>query len=122
MRVVFTPEAERQADETDTWWRAHRSKASGLSARELTDVREPIANTPTLGVRHRTRSGKVADTCDVATAACEGSHLRRLRGAAAWHPGTARHDLRARQASLGEVLTAPPADAPRGSGVGTSAP
>jgi len=60
MKVVFTPEAEQQADEMDTWWRAHRPKAPGLFARELAAVRESIAGTPTLGVRYRTRSGKVA--------------------------------------------------------------
>lgn len=60
MKIGFTPEAERQADEMDTWWRAHRPKAPGLFARELVEVGESIAATPTLGIRYRTRSGKVA--------------------------------------------------------------
>jgi plasmid stabilization system protein ParE len=60
MKVVFTPESEQQADEMDTWWRSHRQKAPGLFARELAEVRESIAGTPTLGGRHRTRSGRVA--------------------------------------------------------------
>lgn len=60
MRVAFTPEAEQQADEMDTWWRAHRPKAPGLFAREFAEVRESIAGTPTLGVRYSTRSGKAA--------------------------------------------------------------
>lgn len=60
MRLVFTPEAEQQAYEMDTWWRAHRPKAPGLFVRELAEVLEAIMSTPTLGVRYRTRSGKVA--------------------------------------------------------------
>jgi hypothetical protein len=58
------------------WWRVHRPNALGLFARELAAVRESIAGTPTLGVRYRTRSGKVrsADP-DVVD-----SHPRLLRG------------------------------------------
>jgi len=34
MKLVFTPEAEEQADECDRWWREHRD-ARDLFAREL---------------------------------------------------------------------------------------
>jgi plasmid stabilization system protein ParE len=58
MRVFFTPEAERQAEEMDAWWRAHRPKAPGLFARELAELRDLLAGSPTLGVRYRSRTGR----------------------------------------------------------------
>lgn len=59
MRVVFTREAEQQADEMDTWWRAHRPMAPGLFASELAEARASISAPPTPGVRYRARHGKV---------------------------------------------------------------
>lgn len=56
VKIVFTPEADLQADELDTWWREHRPKARDLT-RELVDVLELIADAPALGVEYRTRSG-----------------------------------------------------------------
>jgi plasmid stabilization system protein ParE len=60
MRLVFTPEAERQTNEMDTWWREHRPQAGDLFARELADVRELITSTPSIGSKYTTRNGKVA--------------------------------------------------------------
>ncbi len=37
MKVRFTPEAEKQADESDTWWREHRD-VRDLFARELAAI------------------------------------------------------------------------------------
>jgi len=39
MNVRFTPEAQAQADECDTWWRQHRT-ARDLFARELAGIKE----------------------------------------------------------------------------------
>ena len=35
MKLFFTPQAERQAAEMDSWWREHRPGARDLFAREL---------------------------------------------------------------------------------------
>jgi hypothetical protein len=59
MKLVFTPEAERQAIEMDTWWREHRAGARDLFARELADVLKLIVGIPTVGAAHITKSGKV---------------------------------------------------------------
>ena len=59
MRVVFTPEAERQADEMESWWRRHRPKAPGLFAGELAEGCRLIATMPTLGATYETKSGSV---------------------------------------------------------------
>lgn len=60
MKVVFTPEADLEADELDTWWREHRPKARDLFARELVDTLELIAGAPAIGAEYRTRSGMPA--------------------------------------------------------------
>ena len=60
MKVVFTPEADLEADELDTWWREHRPKARDLFARELVDILELIVGAPAIGTEYRTRSGKAA--------------------------------------------------------------
>jgi len=60
MKVVFTPEADLQADELDAWWREHRPKARDLFTRELVEILELIAGAPAVGVEYRTRSGKPA--------------------------------------------------------------
>ncbi len=49
MKIVFTIEAEHQADACDAWWRQHRPSASGLFARELSDAKGAIAGMPSIG-------------------------------------------------------------------------
>ena len=58
MRVVFTTEADEQADAMDVWWREHRPTARGLFARELAEAVLLLGNIPTLGTRYLTRSGR----------------------------------------------------------------
>jgi len=58
VKLLFTPEAERQATEMDAWWREHRPGARDLFARELADVQELIAGAPTAGAKYTTRSGE----------------------------------------------------------------
>ena len=60
MKLVFTPEADRQATKMDTWWREHRPKARDLFARELAEAGELIASAPTVDAMYTTRSGKPA--------------------------------------------------------------
>jgi len=60
MKLVFTPEAERQAIEMDSWWREHRPDARDLFARELAEARELITATPSIGVSYTGGSGKTA--------------------------------------------------------------
>jgi hypothetical protein len=38
MKLAFTPEAERQAAEMDTWWREHRAAARDPFARKLAEA------------------------------------------------------------------------------------
>lgn len=38
MKLAFTPEADKQANESDLWWRANRPKAPGLFAAELAEL------------------------------------------------------------------------------------
>jgi plasmid stabilization system protein ParE len=60
MKLVFTPEAERQANEIDAWWREHRPDARQLFARELAEARERLLATPGIGVTYTSASGKTA--------------------------------------------------------------
>jgi len=60
MKLVFTPEADRQATEKDRWWREHRPAASHLFSDELSDVLDLIVHTPNVGARYETTSGKPA--------------------------------------------------------------
>ncbi len=48
MKVRFTPEAEAQADASDTWWREHR-EIRDLFARELAATVALLIETPKLG-------------------------------------------------------------------------
>lgn len=48
MKVVFTPEAEEQADECDRWWRGHRD-AQDPFARELAATRTLLRQGPHSG-------------------------------------------------------------------------
>jgi plasmid stabilization system protein ParE len=60
MKLVFTPEAQRQANEMDAWWREHRPDARDLFARELAEARELILATPGIGVTYTSANGKTA--------------------------------------------------------------
>jgi plasmid stabilization system protein ParE len=60
MKIVFTPEAERQAGEMDAWWREHRHAARDLFARELDEATRRIVALPSAGVTYTTQSGKSA--------------------------------------------------------------
>ena len=60
MKLVFTPEAERQVTEMDAWWREHRPGAGDLFARELAEARELVTASPTAGATYTTKSGKSA--------------------------------------------------------------
>ena len=60
MKLVFTPEAERQASEMDDWWREHRPGARDLFARELAQIQDLVAGNPSVGVTYTTRSGRTA--------------------------------------------------------------
>ncbi len=60
MKLVFTPEAERQATEMDSWWREHRSAARDLFAQQLAEALKRIAALPSAGVTYTTQSGRSA--------------------------------------------------------------
>ena len=42
VKLVFTPEAQEQADECDAWWREHRDERD-LFARELAGATELVS-------------------------------------------------------------------------------
>jgi hypothetical protein len=56
MKLVFTPEAEQQADECDTWWRQHRD-ARDLFARELADAKTLLRRAPNVGSKDTVLDG-----------------------------------------------------------------
>ena len=58
MRVVFTLEADEQADAMDVWWRSNRPDARDLFANELAQAVTLLAEFPSLGSKYRTRSGR----------------------------------------------------------------
>ncbi|HSM92483.1 MAG TPA: type II toxin-antitoxin system RelE/ParE family toxin [Anaeromyxobacteraceae bacterium] len=58
MKVVFTPEGDRQATEKDRWWREHRPSYPDLFSDELSAALELIARTPNAGASYQTMSGK----------------------------------------------------------------
>ncbi len=60
MKLLFTPEADRQVSDMDAWWREHRSGAPDLFARELAQVGDLIAVNPNVGVTYTTSSGRTA--------------------------------------------------------------
>ena len=57
MNVRFTPEAQAQADECDTWWRQHRT-ARDLFARELAGIKEVLLSNPKLGTVYTILDGQ----------------------------------------------------------------
>jgi hypothetical protein len=50
MKLVFTPEAEEQAGECDTWWRENRD-ARDLFARELAGASAFLRESPNVGAK-----------------------------------------------------------------------
>lgn len=60
MKIVFTPEGDRQATEKERWWREHRPASPDLFADELSDLLDLIAHTPNVGAVYETVSGKPA--------------------------------------------------------------
>jgi plasmid stabilization system protein ParE len=56
MKLVFTPEAEQQADECDTWWRENRD-ARDLFARELAGARTFLRESPNVGAKYTMLDG-----------------------------------------------------------------
>jgi plasmid stabilization system protein ParE len=58
MKVRFTPEAEEQADEIDTWWRQHRKDARDLFARELADMKALLMSMPKFGTVYTILDGQ----------------------------------------------------------------
>jgi hypothetical protein len=53
LRVLITPEAERQASDVDRWWREHRPAGPGLFLDELAAAIELIGAMPLAGRRYR---------------------------------------------------------------------
>jgi plasmid stabilization system protein ParE len=49
MRILFTPEAEEQAERCDTWWRENRLGSPDLFARELSDAKALLLKAPDIG-------------------------------------------------------------------------
>jgi plasmid stabilization system protein ParE len=56
MKLVFTPEAEQQADECDRWWREHRDEHD-LFARELAATTTLLREVPSIGSTHTVLDG-----------------------------------------------------------------
>lgn len=56
MKLVFTPEAEEQADECDRWWRERRD-AQDLFARELAAMRTLLREAPNIGSMYTVLDG-----------------------------------------------------------------
>jgi plasmid stabilization system protein ParE len=58
MRVRFTPEAEQQTDDIDTWWRQHRVDARDPFARELANMKALLVNMPRFGTVYTILDGQ----------------------------------------------------------------
>jgi hypothetical protein len=56
MNLVFTREAEQQADERDTWWRKNRD-ARDLFARALAGARTFMRESPNMGSKYTVLDG-----------------------------------------------------------------
>jgi len=59
MKVRLLPEAQRQGEEAEAWWRANRPRAPSLFTDELNAALERIAKSPAVGVprAHRRVAG-----------------------------------------------------------------
>jgi hypothetical protein len=49
MKLFFTPEAEQQAEECDTWWRGNRKGTPDLFASELAAAKALVLMAPNVG-------------------------------------------------------------------------
>jgi hypothetical protein len=49
MRILFTPEAEEQAEYCDTWWRRNRLGSPDLFAQELAQAKVLLQKAPDIG-------------------------------------------------------------------------
>jgi hypothetical protein len=56
--ITFSTVADKQVDEIDAWWRAHRSAAAGLFSQELEIAVHKLAETPFVGMRYARRRGR----------------------------------------------------------------
>ncbi len=59
MNTRLTEPARRQAERLDRWWREHRPAARDLFARELSNARVLLAETPEIGAPYAERRGVV---------------------------------------------------------------
>ena len=50
MNVRLTPDAEEQAEASDSWWREDRKEARDLFARELAASKAQLVSTPKIGI------------------------------------------------------------------------
>ncbi len=53
MKVDLSEEADQQAEQIDTWWRANRRAAPDLFTEELDQALIALGETPTLGVTYQ---------------------------------------------------------------------
>ena len=59
MKLIFSPEADEDAEAIDTWWRGNRQDAPGLFAEELSSVCGEILRKPLILKPYRERRGMV---------------------------------------------------------------
>ncbi len=57
MKVRLAAPARQQADRIDRWWRENRQAACDLFARELSEARNLLAETPEVGAPYQRRRG-----------------------------------------------------------------
>jgi len=59
MNLFFTPEAEEQAEECDSWWRRKRRATPELFAQELAAAKELVLKAPNIGSLYATLDGQL---------------------------------------------------------------
>ncbi len=59
MKLIFSPEAEQDAEEIDAWWRENRLDAPRLFAEELAGTCDEIRRKPLILKPYREQSGVV---------------------------------------------------------------
>ena len=63
MKLLFSPQAEQDADKVDAWWRKHRASARDLFAEELSTACNQILRTPLMLKPYCERNGVVIRRC-----------------------------------------------------------